>query len=155
MGNKKIYIIAAGVILIIAAAFFLLKPREEFGKPYGIPQPKTLMAEYTGETVNISGTIFFKKDKGPVVIMVSSEKNKAAGAEPGDISEIVYPKPGNFSLKVSKNAGKVYIDAVIPDVSVDPGDQKPVMLAEGSYSGNPVDIGTNDISKVNIFLQGK
>jgi len=150
MRKGVIYAIIFGFVLLLVVYLIFMKLRPVEGPEFYILAPETLMANYKGERVTISGYVF-SKVKGPVLIMVSDEKSKLSELPPGNITEVAYPNPRKYRLQVPKNCGKVYIEAVIPVCNA-PNVEPPIVRASGSFSRNPLEIRGSDVENVNIFL---
>lgn len=113
-----------------------------------------LMDTYKGAAVNISGRVSFKnfkdwKDKA-ILISARTKRYYELYCEP-DIAYTKIFSTGNYSLKVPKGAGELYMDAVI----VDKGDkliEPPPDAPYGKYIKNPIQIGLKNMEHIDIDL---
>ncbi len=107
-----------------------------------------LMESYKGPTVTVSGRINFDEYKGGQIMVMANEKGFMQG-DNSYISTIKLSLPGEYSIRVPRDAGKMYIGAVVPIYKL--GESTKVMMSKPiPYSGNPLKIGSSDIKYVDI-----
>lgn len=120
-----------------------------------IPTPRnTFMSSYRGPTVTVSGKIdfefWFENPKGLIYIIARSEDAYKKNSYP-DIEIKAISTVGEYTIKLPKNIGKIYIETVAMkegDVHLKPVIDSPV----GTYIHNPINIGSQDVKDVNISL---
>ncbi len=113
-------------------------------------RPATIMDNYQGETITISGEVFGQdyeiKDGGEILIVAKTRLERESPA----VARTRILQPGEYSMKVPKDIGEVYIFAfrfkflqqeVIPETAI------------SIYWDNPVRVGSSDIKGIDILLQ--
>ncbi len=110
-----------------------------------------IMDSYEGPTVEISGEVKYKEySLGKILILARTHSNPE---KPPDIAVLELLSPGKFKLKVPKNIGALYIDAVNVKEEWRRGSAAGGTISpSGSYPKNPLKVGSSDISHVNITL---
>ncbi|MDD5109023.1 MAG: hypothetical protein PHC29_05905 [Candidatus Omnitrophica bacterium] len=105
-----------------------------------------VMSRYKGETITISGEVSMPDYKeGRVVVTVNN-----TGFGYPNVASVILDKPGNYSLKVAKNQGDIYIGAF----NLLPGESQPGFNSpKGEYSANPLGAKEEDITDININIQ--
>lgn len=113
------------------------------------------MLTYQGPTVIISGTIIYGDYKSEADSVVSLRARSKKDTNRADIARSIIPGPGAYSLKVPKDFGEVYVDAVV--VKRGRGRRRAFPLRpdspRGDYPHNPVKVGSSDIQNVDIRIQ--
>lgn len=113
---------------------------------------KLLMDGYKGRTARLSGRILCGRyKKGVIDICVYSPDYYNKVRLPPDIAKIVLSAPGDFSVDVPVNTGKVYVVAVNIPEGENSGNSPDCPKAD--YGGNPVLVGYEDIDNIDIFIK--
>lgn len=105
-----------------------------------------LMDKYQGPTVTVSGKVLLPDYKSGTITISASHNYYGFP----DIALTVIPCPGEYSLRVPKNFGNIYIRAR----SFQPGERpnRDVIGPSGRYSNNPLKIGSFDIKGVDLVI---
>ena len=114
----------------------------EFSEIPSVP----VMNRYKGETITVFGEVSMPDYKeGRIVVTVNN-----TGFGHPNVASASLDQPGNYSLKVPKNQGDIYIGAfnLLPGES-QPGFDSP----KGEYSANPLQAKEEDITDINIKIQ--
>ncbi len=107
-------------------------------------RPFMLMDFYPGPTVSISGRIIFPGyESGEISISVSSKDRV-----PADIALIIIPRPGEYTFRVPRNFGNLYLQAKNFNST---GPEK-LNSRVGRYKEDFIKIGPGDIQGVDIIF---
>jgi len=115
---------------------------------------KKLMDYYKGQVVQVSGRIIQENYIGDLLaVAVETPENHRKVYLPPDINHKFISHPGNYSIYVPVNIGKIYINVLsYPDT--DPykvvGDMPGVIFS--NYKNNPIDVGFADIDGVDLII---
>ncbi len=112
---------------------------------------KPLMDVYKGPTVEISGTVRFREYSKGLILILARTYPFVKGLPDVAISEL--SSPGKFTLKVPKNIGSLYIDAVNVDESWNRNSPMLNSTPTGSYLEDPIKITSSNISGIDITIQ--
>lgn len=130
MNKKLIYLFStvAVLIFVISLFYFILN---------------------AGSYVIVSGNINFGEYKrGIIIVSGRSEYNRLKGGSP-DLQIVRISGPGHYKLKLPKNYGKVFIEAVHTERE----DRRPdINSPRGEYEYNPIVIGSSNIKNIDITL---
>ncbi|MDO8489461.1 MAG: hypothetical protein Q7S42_05065 [Candidatus Omnitrophota bacterium] len=104
--------------------------------------PFILMDFYPGPTVTVSGAVIFLAYRGGKIVISASSKSRSSA----DVAIMIIPGPQEYSLKLPKNFGDIYLSAS----NLDPGVNTPSNKSMGKYAENPLKVGSRDIKSINI-----
>lgn len=143
--NVQIAIVVAVIVAVAAAGVYYVATGER-------------SEEVTTEYVTVSGIVIYDgHDQGEILIgayenIYLAPPGTIIGVEPlqQSVGAVSISAPGEYSFQVPANSGVVWVVAIndannngVFDVDVEPA---------GRYVGNPVTIGTQNISDVDITL---
>lgn len=112
---------------------------------------KLLMDDYQGETIKLSGKILSAQYKnGKIVVCIYSPEHFKKIRLPPDIARVSLGKPGDFSVKVPLDIGKVCIIAINIPEGVSSGNSP--LCPRAAYISNPVIVKDKDINGINITI---
>lgn len=128
-------------------------------------QSVTKMGDYKGSTIPISGIVRFPNYKNGLILVMAKDNSITSGNFlEGNIALAKLDKPGYFSLNVPENSGNIYLYAVNLDrLDIDLIEPKAsdALLSKvsippyGAYLKNPVKVGTDAISNIEIEISLK
>ena len=117
----------------------------------GIPNvPSPFEKQFQGQKmITLSGTIVFEGDYSGVVDIDCFLEDAKSGGGRKFVNKIKAQGPGTFTMKVPADYGKIHLSAFLDLLSDGPDPKDP----QGSFPKNPVSIGTQDISGLEITLK--
>lgn len=117
----------------------------------GIPNvPSPFEKQFEGQKmITLSGTLTMEGDYAGVVDVDCFLEDPKSGGGRKFVNKIKAQGPGTFTMRVPADYGKIHISAFLDLMSDGPDPKDP----QGSYLKNPVTIGTQDVSGLEITLK--
>lgn len=103
-----------------------------------------IMDFYLGPTVTVSGKVIFPDYKSGEIAISFSSKNQT----PTDIALLIIPRPGEYTIKVPKNFGDVYLQAK----SFNSTGETPLNSRVARYKQNPLKVSRYDIKGIDVVF---
>lgn len=138
-------LLGLAVVSLISCERVSLPAKEEAKK--GEPLP----AVSKQGTVTISGEVIFKDYRRRPIAVAAWSREPGDPPGPPNISATEITKPGKYTLEVPANIGEIYLKALNMSMTGRPMVDTPT----GKYEGNPLKVGSSDITGIDITISRK